>query len=99
MPAREQGDHRASGFADDLLDQLERVLGRETEPDERDIGPFSRGHGTDLVDVDLARDHDVPKPGDDLGEQVQPVAPLVRNQDTQVPGRVRSLCQEPNVTR
>jgi len=26
----------------------------------------------------------VPKPGDDLGEQLEPVTPLVRDQDTQM---------------
>ena len=69
---------------DDLRDHLERVLGGQAEPDERDIGPFSRRHRADLADLDLARDHLVPEPGDDLGEQLKPVAPLVRDQDTQV---------------
>ena len=38
---REQRDHRAGGFVDDLADQLERVLGGEAEPDERDVGMLS----------------------------------------------------------
>ena len=69
---------------DDLADQLERVLGGEAEPDERDVGMLSRGHGADLLDVDLARDHLVAEPGDDLGEQLEPVASLVRDQDAEV---------------
>jgi hypothetical protein len=30
---------------------------------------LSRRHRADLLDVDLARDHVMPEPGDDLGEQ------------------------------
>ena len=60
------------------------MLGGEPEPDERDIGPLPRGDRSDLPDVDLAGDHLVAEPGDDLGEQLEPVAALVRDQDTQV---------------
>ena len=74
----------------DLRDQLERMLGAHAEPDERDVGSLPRGHRADLCDVDLARDHLVPEPGDDLGEQLQPVPPLVRDQDTQVRDLVHS---------
>ena len=81
---REQRDHRAGGLVDDLRDQLERVLGAEPEPDERDVGVLSRGHRADLAHVDLAGDHLVAEPGDDLSEQLEPVAPLVRDQDAEV---------------
>ena len=37
-PRRQQRDHRARRLAHDLADQLERVLGRHAEPDERDVG-------------------------------------------------------------
>ena len=40
--------------------------------------------GADLLDVDLAGDHLVTEPGDDLGEQLEPVASLVRDQDAEV---------------
>ena len=69
---------------DDLRDQLERVFGGEAESHERDVGPLSRGDRADLSDFDLARDHLVPEPGDHLGEQLEPIAPLVRDQDTQM---------------
>ena len=81
---REQRDHRAGGLADDLRDQVERVVGGEAEPDERDVRLLARGDRGDLSDVDLAGDHLVAEPGDDLGEQLEPVAPLVRDQDAEV---------------
>ena len=80
----EQRDHGAAGLLDDLLDQLERMLRRETEPDKRDIGVLPRGHRGDRRDVDLAGDHFVPEPGDNLGEQLEPITPLVGDQDAQV---------------
>ena len=73
-------------FVDDLRDQLQRVLGGEPEPDERHVGLLPRGHRADFPDVDLARDHLMAEPGDDLGEQLEPVPPLVRDQDAQVGG-------------
>jgi hypothetical protein len=79
---RQQRNHRAGGLADDLGDQVERVIRVQTEPDQRDVGPISGGHRADLLDVDLACDHLVPEPGHDLGEQVEPLALLVRDQDT-----------------
>ena len=60
------------------------MLRREAEPDKRDIGVLPRGHRGDRRDVDLAGDHFVPEAGDNLGEQLQPVTPLVGDQDTQV---------------
>jgi DNA-binding NarL/FixJ family response regulator len=79
---RQQRDHRAGRLADDLRDQLQRVLGVQTQPDQRHIGPLPGGHRPHLLDVDLARDHLVPQPGHDLGQQLQPLPPLVRDQDT-----------------
>ena len=103
---REQRDHRTRGLADDLPDQVERVLRVQPEPDERDVGPFSRRHRPDLLDVDLARDHLVPEPGDDLREQREPVAALVRDQHPEVsdvglgqlarhPGRILDFSARP----
>ena len=42
------------------------------------------GRRADFLDVDLAGDHVVSEPDHDLGEQLQPVALLVRDQDAQV---------------
>jgi hypothetical protein len=57
----------------------------QTEADQCHVGPLSRGHRPDLLDVDLARDHLVPEPRNDLRQQLEPLSPFVRNQDTQVP--------------
>ena len=69
---------------DDLRDQLQRVLGAQPEPDKRNIGMLPRGHGADFADVDLARDHLVAETGHDLGEQLEAVPPLVRDQDSEM---------------
>ena len=34
----EDRDHRARGFTNDLGDQIERMLGAQPEPDQRDVG-------------------------------------------------------------
>ena len=68
IPRREQRDHGTGCFVDDLGDQVERVLGAQAEPDERDVGVLSRRYGADLPDVDLAGDHLVTEAGHDLGE-------------------------------
>jgi hypothetical protein len=69
---------------DDLLDQLERMLRGQAEPDQRDVGMFPCRYLADCFDVGLAGDHFVPEARDDLCEQVKAVAPLVRDQDTEV---------------
>ena len=81
---REQRDHRAGGLADNLSDQLECVFGGESEPDERNVGVLCRGDPADCLDVDLASDHLVAEPGDDLGEQFESVASLVGDQDPEM---------------
>ena len=58
----QQRDHGAGRLTDDLRDQIERVLGAQPESDERDVGTFALGHGTDFLDVDLARNHLVAEP-------------------------------------
>ena len=84
VSGREQRDHRAGRFVDDLRDQLERVLGAQPQPDQRHVGMLPRRHRTDLSDLDLPGDHLMAESGDDLSEQFEPVPPLVRDQDTQV---------------
>ncbi|HXR12626.1 MAG TPA: hypothetical protein VN770_10040 [Gaiellaceae bacterium] len=69
---------------DDFADQLERVFGGEAEPDERDVGTLFRCYRAYFSDVDLARDHVVAEPGDDPGDLLEAVAPLIRDQDAQV---------------
>ncbi len=55
-----------------------------SETDERNVRALPRRDRTHLLDVDLAGDHVVPEPDDDLGEQLEPVAPLVRDQDAEM---------------
>ena len=71
---------------DDLLDQVERVLGALAEPDERDVGSLPGGHGPDVLDLDLARDHLVSERGDDRRDQRQAILPLVGDQHAQMLG-------------
>ncbi len=80
----QQGDHRAGGLADDLGDQLERVIRGQAEADESHVGMLACGDRGDLAHVDLTRDHLVAEPGHNLGEQLEPVAPLVRDQDAKM---------------
>jgi hypothetical protein len=60
------------------------VLGVQAELDERDVGPLPRGRCPDLVDLGLARDHLVSEPGNDLREHLEPLEPLIRDQDTEL---------------
>ena len=81
-----QDDDRAGGLAHDLVDQLERVLGAVTEPDEGDVGALTGGDGAHVVDLDLARDHLVSEGGHDRGDESQPILSLVGDQDTEMLG-------------
>lgn len=85
---REQGDHRAARLLDDLLDQFERVVGGQAETDESNVRVLACSDRADRCDIDLAGDHLVPESDDDLGEQLEPVAPLVHDQNAQVLNRV-----------
>ena len=76
----QQDDDRAGGFADDLLDQFERVFLALSESDERDVGSFPRGHGADVVDVDLAGDDLVAERDHDRGDESETVLALVGDQ-------------------
>jgi hypothetical protein len=95
---REQRDHRTRRLADDLRDQLERVLGVQAETNKRDVRPLPGGHRADLLDVDLSRDHLVTEPGNDLGEQLKPLPLLIRDQDTQMADLVLSH-RHPNLAQ
>ena len=80
----QQRDHGASGFPDDFRDQVEGVLRAEPETDEGDIRPLALGGGSNFLDVDLAGNHLVAEAGYDLRKQLEPIAPLVRDQDAKM---------------
>jgi hypothetical protein len=66
---------------DDLADHLERVVGAFAEGDEGDVGMFAPGGGADLFDLDAAGDDDVADPGQQLGQEGEPVRSLIRDQN------------------
>src|SRR4029077_6618710 len=88
IPRLEQGEHGTAGLADDLLDQLERMFGGQTEADESDIWLLACGDLADCGDVDLSGDGFVPKSGDEQRQKLEPVAALVRDQNSQMLNRV-----------
>ena len=79
----EDEDDRAGGVADDLLDQLERVLGALAEPDERDVGMFLAGQLDDLLDVQFLPDDLVAERAGDLGDGLGPLGALVGDEYVQ----------------
>jgi hypothetical protein len=80
----EEDDHRAGGLVHDLLDQTQRMAGALAQADERDVRSLPRRHRPDVFDVDLARDHLVPKSGDDRCDESQPILALVGDQHAQM---------------
>jgi hypothetical protein len=54
------------------------------KPDQGDIWALAGGHRADLSDVDRPGDHLMPEAGNDLCEQLEPVAALIRDQDAEV---------------
>jgi hypothetical protein len=72
------------GFADDLVDESERVLGALAEADQRDVGSLSGGHHTDVLDFDLASDHLVAKRSHDRRNEREATLALVGDQNTEV---------------
>ena len=82
----DEGDHRAGGLVHDLLDQVKRVLGALAEADEGDVRPLPRRHRSDVLHLDLARDHLVPERGDDRRDEGQAILALVRDQNAQMLG-------------
>ena len=81
-----QDDHGTGGFLDDLLDQAERVVGAFPEPDQRDVGSLAGGDGSDVCDLDLARDYLVPEGRDDGCDQSEAIFALVGDQHAQMLG-------------
>ena len=60
--------------------RLQGVIGARAKPDQGDVGPLPRGDRSDVVDVDLTRDHLVPEGGDDGCDEGQPISALVGDQ-------------------
>ena len=75
------------------------MLGVQAESHQSDVGSLSRGYRPDFLHVDLACDHLVPEPCDDLGEQLESLPPLIRDQDTQVRDLVHSHRNNRNLAR
>ena len=73
----------------------ERVLGALAEPDERDVRSLSGGHGADVFDLDLARDHLVSERDHDRGDEREAVLALVGDQDAQMVGAVGQRLHKP----
>jgi len=69
----EEHDQRAGCLADDLVDQIERVLGALAETDERDVGPLARGDRSDVLDFDLPCDYLVIEGDDRRGDERETV--------------------------
>jgi hypothetical protein len=57
------------------------VIRRDAQADQRDIGTLTGCHGADRRHVDLAGDHVVAEPGEDLRQELETVTPLIRDQD------------------
>jgi hypothetical protein len=60
------------------------VRRRDPEPDDGDVRTLARGRGSDVLDVDLARDHVMAEPDHHLRQQLQPFALFVRDQNPQM---------------
>jgi hypothetical protein len=68
------------------------VLRARAESDQRDIGPLQSGDGTDVLDLDLPRDHFVAECDDDPGDEREAILALVSDQDAQVISPVLERC-------
>jgi hypothetical protein len=56
------------------------------ETNEGDVRPLARRHRSDVLHLDLARDHLVPQSGDDRRDERQAILALVRDQHAQMLG-------------
>jgi acyl-lipid omega-6 desaturase (Delta-12 desaturase) len=84
----QQHDHRAGGFADDPIDQIQRMLGALPQSDESNVGPFAGGYRSDILDADLAGDDLVAERRHDRGNEREPVLALVGDQDAKLVGSI-----------
>ena len=60
------------------------MLGALAEPDQSNVRTLPGRHRCDLRDVDLAGYHLVPEPLHHLGEKLESVRALIRDQDAKV---------------
>jgi len=81
-----QGDHGTGRLVDDLVDEIQRVLGAHSEPDQCDVRPFACRRGPDLGDIHLSRDHLMTEGHEDRGDVGQAIGPFVRDQDAHMLG-------------
>jgi hypothetical protein len=88
----QQDDHGARGFADDLVDQVKRVLRAFSEADKRDVGSFARGDSADVSNLDLPCDHLVAEGDDDGSDERKTILALVCDEYSQMLGlwRIRA---------
>ena len=57
------------------------MVAADAEADEGEVRVLALRRGRHLADLELAGDHLVPEVRDDLGDPLEPVAALVRDQD------------------
>src|SRR5580704_6469377 len=62
------------------------MLGALTESDKRDVRSLPGGHGPDVLDFDLPRNHLVTESDHDWGNDRKAILALVGDQDTQMIG-------------
>ena len=74
-----QRDHRAGRLVDDPVDEIQRMLGAHSEPDECDVGALACRCGRHLSDVHLPSDDLMTEGGDDRGNVGQTIRPFVRD--------------------
>lgn len=65
----------------DLADQVERVLRTLSQPDESDIRTLPPCHLTNLTYLEFAGDHLVAERLDELSHELEPLGPLIGDQD------------------
>src|SRR3954447_8542158 len=94
----DQEDHRARSLVHDLIDQGEGMLRALSETNQCDIGTLLGGYGSDVPDVDLARDYLMPERSDHRRDERQPILALVGYQHAEMLGLAvahrRSRCSE-----
>jgi hypothetical protein len=77
-------DHRTGRLVDDLVDEIQRVLGAHSEPDECDVRPLAGSRGPDLADIHFSRNDLVAEGHEDRRDIGQAVGPFVRDQNPHV---------------
>ncbi|HEY8791623.1 MAG TPA: hypothetical protein VIL96_01925 [Gaiellaceae bacterium] len=90
----QERDHGTGRLVDDLVDEIEGVLGAHSQPDERDVGPLAYGGGADLGDIHFSSDDLVAEGHDDRGNIGQAIGPFVRDQDAHMLGSLGGHASE-----